>query len=224
LAANGRAIVGMEEELIMTKTSGHRGELHLSFYPLTPERWADLEDLFGPRGACGGCWCMYWRLTRSQFNAGKGEGNRQALTELVKSGAVPGILAYHDGQPVGWCAIAPRRVYSALERSRVLAPVDDTPVWSVTCFFVRREYRRCGVSARLLSAAIDYVRQQGGGVLEGYPIDSGGRASPDPFVWTGLASAFRRAGFKVVARRTAGRPIMRRTVRRPRRAKPPTKQ
>ena len=114
---------------------------NIEFYPLTPERWADLERLFGEQGACGGCWCMWWRLKCSDFMRQRGELNRNALKKIVDSGGVPGILAYVDGEAVGWCAVAPREAYPALERSRVLKRVDDKPVWSVVCFFVAKPFR-----------------------------------------------------------------------------------
>jgi GNAT superfamily N-acetyltransferase len=185
----------------------------LSFFPVTPERWGDLEKLFGERGACGGCWCMFWRLPRSQFERGKGEANRRALKKIVQSGLSPGLLAYAEGEPVGWCALAPRDQLPVLARSRILAPVDEKPVWSVSCFFVAKAWRRRGLTVALLDAAVDQVRAQGGGILEGYPHEPAQGNTPGAFVWTGLAEAFRRAGFKEVARRSPYRPIMRRTVR-----------
>jgi GNAT superfamily N-acetyltransferase len=179
------------------------------YHPLTPDRWSDFETLFGERGACGGCWCMWWRLARSQYNNQKGEGNRLALKAIVEAGEVPGILAYAGGVPVAWCSVAPRDSFQALGRSRILKPVDDSAVWSIVCFFVAKSYRRKGVSVNLLKAAIDYVRKHGGRIVEGYPVEPG-KDQPDAFVWTGLASAFRQAGFKEVARRSETRPIMRR--------------
>jgi GNAT superfamily N-acetyltransferase len=181
----------------------------LEFHPVTPERWGDLERLFGERGACGGCWCMYQRLKRAEFEAQKGEGNRLAMKEIVDSGVVPGILAYDAGRPVGWCSVAPREHFSTLARSRILKPVDDQPVWSIVCFFIDKEYRRRGVSLALLRAAVDYVRQSGGSIVEGYPVEPRKPRMPDPFVWTGLAGAYRKAGFVEVARRSETRPIMR---------------
>jgi GNAT superfamily N-acetyltransferase len=187
--------------------------LELDFQPVTPQRWADLEALFGPRGACAGCWCMYWRLRRSEFELLKGDGNRLALKEIVDSGEVPGLLAYHAGQPVGWVSVEPRPAFSALERSRILKPVDDKPVWSVVCFFVRRGYRRKGVTVNLLRAAVEYARQHGAEIVEGYPVEPKDAKAPDVFVYTGLASAFRQAGFEEVLRRSETRPIMRYTIR-----------
>ncbi len=177
--------------------------------PLTPARWQDLEVLFGERGACGGCWCMWWRLSRSQFAKQKGAGNKRAFKKIVDSGEVPGLLAYRKGQPIGWCAIAPRDRLPALERSRILKRVDDQPVWSVGCFFVAQPYRHKGVTKKLLLGAKQYARKQGATVLEGYPVDPGKNATPDVFAWTGIASAFRGAGFKEVIRRSKKRPIVR---------------
>lgn len=184
----------------------------MTIRPLTPSRWKDLEALFGARGACGGCWCMFWRLPRPAYERQKGEGNRRAFKKLVDEGDPPGLLAYDGGRPVGWCAIAPRAEYPKMARSRILQPVDDRPVWSVSCLFVARPYRRRGVSVRLLEAAADYARRRGGRILEGYPVDPHTKMA-DAFVWTGLASAFRQAGFTEVARRSPTRPIMRRNLR-----------
>ncbi len=179
------------------------------FFPLTAPRWDDFETLFGKRGACGGCWCTYWRLKRSDFNAMRGEGARAVMRSIVESGEVPGILAYDGDQPVGWCAVAPRAVTPVLERSRILKPVDDQPVWSVTCFFVAKPYRRHGLTVELLKAAACYAREQGARVLEGYPSEPKKTPLPDPFIYTGIASAFRKAGFQEAARRSETRPIMR---------------
>ncbi|MEE9296023.1 MAG: GNAT family N-acetyltransferase [Phycisphaerae bacterium] len=184
----------------------------LEIGPLTAERWGDLEDLFGSRGACGGCWCMWWRLRRSEFESKKGAGNRRAFKRIVSTGQCPGLLGYVGGRPVAWLALAPRECYSALGRSRILKPVDDQPVWSVTCFFVAKDYRRKGVTVRMLKEAVRYVRERGGTVLEGYPIEPRQGDSPDVFMYVGLASAFTRAGFKEVTRRSPTRPIMRRYI------------
>jgi GNAT superfamily N-acetyltransferase len=189
------------------------GIRNLEFHPLTQGRWPDLEKLFGPRGACGGCWCMWWRLTRIQFFRQKGEGNKKAFKATVDSGKMPGILAYAEGQPAGWCAVGPREAYPALERSRVLKRVDDKPVWSVVCFFVAKPFRRKGLTARLLGAALDYVKSQGGEIVEGYPVEPREGWTPDPFAYTGLASAFRKVGFVEILRRSETRPIMRYSIR-----------
>lgn len=185
----------------------------LLVHPLTIDRWADFERLFGANGACGGCWCMFWRLPRKQFDSGKGDINREAMRELVASGQTPGLLGYLGEQPVGWCALAPREDYLALERSRILRPIDETPVWSISCLFVEKSHRRMGISVQLLRAAIRYVREQGGKVVEGYPHEPVKDTAPAAFVWTGLASAFLQAGFVEAARRSPTRPIMRRVLK-----------
>jgi len=153
---------------------------------------------------------MLWRLSRKQFEAQKGEGNRLAMKAVVDSGEIPGILAYHASRPVGWCAVAPRSRYPALERSRVLKPVDDLEVWSVSCLFIEKTCRRMGVSTRLLEAAAQFAGSKGGAVLEGYPVEpKPDKAIPPAFAWTGIPSAFIKAGFTEVARRSPTRPIMR---------------
>ncbi len=193
-----------------TKSSPAKKPSDLKIYPATAERWRDLEKLFGPRGACAGCWCMFWRLRRSQFDQQKGPKNKRALKKLVESDATPGLLAYANGIPVGWCALAPRETYAVLENSRILARVDSQPVWSVVCFFVAKAYRRSGVTVQLLRAATDYAAKRGAKILEGYPIAPRTLRMPDVFAWTGFENAFRKAGFQEVARRSATRPIMRR--------------
>jgi GNAT superfamily N-acetyltransferase len=181
----------------------------LEFRPVTPERWPDLESLFGENGACDGCWCMWWRLTRSEFAKQKGQGNKAALKRIVEAGEVPGLLAYADGQPVGWCSVAPRETFAALERSRTLARIDEEPVWSVVCFFVARSFRGKGLMPKLLRAAVDYARARGAKIVEGYPVEPVGRLSAAS-AYTGLASTFRQAGFVEMLRRSETRPIMRR--------------
>ncbi|MBP7147294.1 MAG: GNAT family N-acetyltransferase [Acidobacteria bacterium] len=185
------------------------------FHPLTKDRWRDLETLFGERGACGGCWCMWWRVPKAEFVERKGEGNRKALRALVAKGAQLGLLAYAGGEPVGWCAFAPREDYVRLAKARTLKPVDDQPVWSVTCFFIARGHRGRGLSVALLDAAAEHAARNGARILEGYPTATESRL-PAAFVYTGLPSSFERAGFVEVARRARTRPIMRRALRRPR--------
>ncbi len=185
-----------------------QAHLELTFHPATPERWSDLERLFGERGACAGCWCMWWRLKRSQWDAQRGDGNRAALKALMESGEVPGILSYAGAEPVGWCSVAPRESFPALERSRSLKRVDQEPVWSIVCFFVARQFRRQGLTVRLLEAALEYVRSQGGRIVEGYPTRPS-KPSADAWLYMGLSSAFLRAGFSEVTRPSTTRSIMR---------------
>lgn len=183
--------------------------LQLQFQPVTPDRWKDFEELFGQNGACAGCWCMWWRLSRGEFAQKQYAGNKRAIKKIIMAAQGPGILAYAAGQPIGWCAIAPREAYPSLERSNTLQRVDDQPVWSVTCFYMARGYRRLGVTGQLLAAAVQFARTRGAKIVEGYPIDSGGEKKNTTSVFTGLASTFKQIGFVEVARRSPTRPIMR---------------
>lgn len=185
---------------------------NLKVRPLTSKNWRDLETLFGPKGACAGCWCMYWRLRRSTWAKQKGEKNRRAFRKIVDAGEPAGVLAYDGDKPVGWCSVAPRQDFVTLENSRILQPVDDQPVWSLPCFFVAREYRRKGVTFLLLEGAVEYARKRGAKIVEGYPQDPKSGQMADVFAWTGFASAFKKVGFTEVARRSKTRPVMRKSV------------
>ena len=180
-----------------------------NFYPVTRENWEDFENLFGEKGACAGCWCMLWRLQRKEYDSSRGAGNKRKMKSLVYAGIVPGILAYDNEKPVGWCSVAPREDFPVLENSRVMKRMDDKPVWSVVCFYINKNFRKKGLSVELLNAAKKYVKNNNGKIIEGYPIEPKAEKSPDVFVWTGLASAFRKAGFKEIIRRSETRPIMR---------------
>ncbi|MCE9646807.1 MAG: GNAT family N-acetyltransferase [Chloroflexi bacterium] len=180
----------------------------LSFHPLTQKLWRDFELLFGRHGACGGCWCMHWKLRGKAFSENAGDAARQMQKAVVDSKTVPGLLAYADGYPVGWIAVEPRSAYPKLAHSRILKPVDDQEVWSVTCFFVDKKHRHQGLTVELLIAAVEYVKSRGGKIVEGYPVDAS-TEQPGPFVFTGTAAAFVRAGFKEVARNSPTRPIFR---------------
>lgn len=192
--------------------SGLSASNNLTFRPLRGENWADFEYLFGDKGAAGGCWCMLWRTSPAEFKAQQGDGNRKSMLRLARSKTAPGILAYAGNLPVGWCAIAPREDYPALGRSRVLKPVDDQAVWSVSCFFIDKAHRKQGLSVKLLEAAVDYAKSQGAKIVEGYPIDPTRDTYPAVYAWTGLSRAFQRAQFKECARRSPTRPIMRRRL------------
>lgn len=180
--------------------------------PVTPERWPDLERLFGPRGAYSGCWCMWWRLARSESSRQPAEARRQGLKEIVDAGRVPGLLAYLDGEPAAWCSIAPREEFPPLERSRTLKRVDDTPVWSIVCFYVGKAYRRRGIMVPLIQAAARYAADHGAAMVEAYPVDPGEKRVSSASAYTGIAAAFVQAGFVEVARRSPSHPIMRLAV------------
>jgi len=155
---------------------------------------------------------MAWRRSKAEWERGKGAGNRAALQRLVRKGPPPGILGYAEGEPVAWCAVAPREAYAQLERSRVLKRVDAEPVWSVSCLFVARGWRRRGVSVAMLRAAGVFAASHGARIVEGYPVEPTTGRMPDVFAWTGTAAAFRAAGYEEVTRRSATRPIMRKSA------------
>jgi GNAT superfamily N-acetyltransferase len=151
---------------------------------------------------------MWWRLTPSQFAQQRGQKNKQALKAIVDSGQIPGLLVYADGGPIAWCSVGPRETYPALERSRTLSRVDDEPVWSVVCFFVAKPFRRRGLMVSLLKAAVAYAKEYGAKIVEGYPVEPTETLSGDSG-YAGVVSAFRKAGFVEVLRRSETRPIMR---------------
>lgn len=152
---------------------------------------------------------MYWRSRGKAFGAGKGNPHKQAMKALVDSGTEPGLIGYLNGVPVAWCALSPREAYDRLAHSKTLARVDDTPVWSVVCFFIAKPFRRRGLATLMVEAAAAHARKRGAEVLEGYPTDTGGGVLPDPFVFSGLKGIFTEAGFREVARRSKSRPIFR---------------
>lgn len=182
----------------------------LAVRPLTPDRWDDLEALFGPSGAYSGCWCLFWRVSSADFAANGNAGNRRALRRLVSTGRVPGLLAYDGDTPVGWVSVAPRTEFVRLERSPKLKRVDDLPVWSIVCFFVARGHRRRGVMSALIDGAVAYVRAQGGRVVEAYPVERADFSGCTGFM--GLVSAFRRAGFEAAAPPVRGQAIVRKKL------------
>ncbi len=179
------------------------------FYPVDKSRWKDLEKLFGTKGACGGCWCMTWRLRPKDFKENKGEGNKKFLKKIIYNDEKPGILAYVENEPVGWCAVAPREIYIRLENSRVLSRVDNEKVWSISCLFISKNHRRKGLSAKLIRHAVNFCKGQGAKIVEAYPVEPYSDNIPVAFAWTGIPSSFKEAGFKEVARRSRTRPIMR---------------
>ena len=151
---------------------------------------------------------MFWKLCGKAYEEARGYETRQMHKSIIDSGTVTGLLAYLHGEVVGWVAVEPRLSYPKLEHSRALKPLDDQPVWSVTCFFVAKQFRKQGITVELLKAAVEHVKKQGGSIVEGYPVDAK-KDMPAPFVYTGTASAFQQAGFQEVARRTPTRPIFR---------------
>jgi GNAT superfamily N-acetyltransferase len=184
----------------------------LTCHPLTKRRWSDFEELLGPHGAYGGCWCMWWRSTRREFEERKGDGNRLAMKAIVVSGEVPGVLAYIQGKPAGWCAVAPRERFGSLERSRVLRRLDEEPVWAIVCFYLARGFRGQGLAEALIGGALDHVRAEGGRVVEAYPTVPRGRQLAPVSSFMGVPSMFARVGFAECARPSEAKMIMRRRI------------
>lgn len=183
----------------------------IAIHPVSPERWADLEKLFGPGGAYGGCWCMFFRMRRKEFEKKRNPDNKAAMKAIVDSGKPPGLLAYVDGGPTGWCSLDPREKFPHLEHSRKLERVDGQPVWSIVCFVIDERQRKQGLMTALLQAAIDYARDRGAKIIEGYPVEPDGElGSYDGY--TGIVSTYRRLGFEEVARPSKSQAIMRKQL------------
>ena len=178
--------------------------------PVTPNAWSAIEDLFGPNGACNGCWCMYCRIG-AEYKRRARETNKAALRRIVQRGPSPGLLAFDGELAVGWCQVTPRDAVPWLDRTWRLARVDDVPVWSLSCLYVRIGYRRRGIATALIAAALRVAKHAGAPALEAYPFDAD--VSPSS-TSTGYASTFLRLGFTVVARRIPARPIMRHDLNR----------
>ncbi len=184
-------------------------ERKLTFKPLTSHIWEDFETLMGRSGGYGGCWCMWWRSKRKEFEQRGNEGNKAAMKAIVESGQPTGIIAYQDALPVGWCSIAPRETYGAVERSHVLRPIDDQPVWSLVCFFVAKDLRGQGIAEALIRAAIEHVGEKGGEIVEAYPTVPKKDELPPSSSFMGVPRLFQRIGFEEVARPSKSRMIMR---------------
>ena len=186
--------------------------MKLAIRPLTPDLWPAFEDLFGKAGACNGCWCMYWRLGAAYHKRPR-EQNKADFRKLVEQGPPPGLLAFDGEIAVGWCQLTPRSALPYLNQARLTRRVDDVPVWAVSCFYIRRSYRKRGVTTALIVAALTAAKRAKAPALEAYPIDT---VQPDATVnlFTGVASAFARAGFKTVGARIPHRPIMRHELKR----------
>jgi GNAT superfamily N-acetyltransferase len=179
---------------------------------LTPEMWPALEQLFGPRGACGGCWCMHWRLAKGEdWDALKGAGAKRRFKALVLGGKALGALAFAGDEPVGWCAYGPRQDFVRLDRARTLACDDAEQVWSLPCFFIKPDWRDRGVASALLAHAVKSLRQRGVRIAEGYPVKlKPGQRMPNAFAWTGTQALFESAGFRLAGSARTSKLRMRR--------------
>ncbi|MDP4221810.1 MAG: GNAT family N-acetyltransferase [Bacteroidota bacterium] len=183
---------------------------NLRIEPLTRKNWDKFAELFGEKGACGNCWCMYYRLSNGQFKAGKSnDRNKLAMKEIVWNKKPAGLLGFLGEKAVAWCAFAPREDFIRLENSTVHKRIDDKKAWSIPCFFIDKKYRRSGVSFELLKGAIKYAGENDIKILEAYPAIPTKERLPDSFAWIGIYKTFERAGFKIVDRKSRNRPMVR---------------
>lgn len=185
--------------------------------PLTPDRWPDLERLFGPNGAYSNCWCTFQRQTGREFAAGcerRGAGNRALLRALTGRDEAPGLIGYQGEEPVGWVSVGPRTEFGRILRSPITRlsadEAADPDVWSVVCFWMPRDRRGQGIGRALLAAAVDHARGRGARSIEGYPVDTHGGRIPNSEAFTGTLDLFRGAGFRAISERVPGRPLVRR--------------
>jgi GNAT superfamily N-acetyltransferase len=187
----------------------------LTVKPLAPGTWADFETVMGGNGGARGCWCMHWRLSIGEWMEGKGDGNKEAMRDLAARDTPPGVVAYLDDEPVAWCGFGDRADFPRMQRSSLLKPVDDEPVISLTCLLIRKGHRGEGLSSALIAAVCDYLAETGETrTLEAYPVEPAeGRKAGADTAMTGIASAFRAAGFTEVARPRRDRPVMRYALR-----------
>lgn len=176
--------------------------------PVTPERFADLDTVFGERGVARRCYCMYWRRPDGGF--GDDRDNRDRFADVVAQGPPPGLVGYLSGDPVGWVQVALRSDFPTILRSRLVRPVDDIEAWSINCFVVRVGYRHKGVASGLAAAAVAYAKDAGASVVEAYPVDGATWSAAD--YYTGSLGMFLDLGFAEVTRRKATRPIVRLAV------------
>jgi GNAT superfamily N-acetyltransferase len=181
----------------------------ISILPLGLDLWSDLEILFGPKGACGGCWCMNYRCFKKEFETGKGVINQKRLKEKVESGKHTGLLAYETGNPIGWISIAPRSEFPRMQKSRVMQTDFEGDIWCITCVLVGAEFRGRGLSDHLVKAAVEYAFQNGADCVEAFPSVIGVQRLPPPFIWKGLPGMYLRNGFEIIRKPSNSQWVMR---------------
>jgi len=181
----------------------------LSFASLSSVNWKEFEALMGEKGGCGNCWCMYFRLSYKDFQANKPDGNKKLMKQLVNKGMPQGLIASIDKEPVGWIALAPREDYMRMENSRSFKRIDDKPVWSITCFFIKKGFRHKGLSSELIKGTIDFAKKKKIKTLEAYPAIPYAEKVPHPFLWVGVLSSFIKNGFSIVQQNSKSRAMVR---------------
>ncbi|MDP3739561.1 MAG: GNAT family N-acetyltransferase [Hyphomonadaceae bacterium] len=190
----------------------------LAIHPLTPDRWDDLVDLFETDSITRMCWCMVTRLSGAELREFKPADRKKMFQSLVKQGKAPGLLAYKDGEAVGWVAVAPRDMTPDWNRGRkssaaeTEADASDPACWGASCFFVRSGHRKKGMTAELLDAGIAHAKKAGAKRLEACPMSHDDKRSAVGMC-VGPQRVFERAGFKTVVERKPGRPLMRLDLR-----------
>jgi GNAT superfamily N-acetyltransferase len=190
----------------MSHHPGHQGHLiNLSIYPLTLDRWPAFENLFEKQWPVGQCWCMYWRLG-NEYRERPSDQNKADFFDVVSNGPPPGLLAFDGDLVVGWCQLTPRDALPWLDHTWRVKRIDDLPVWFISCFYIRKGYRKRGITSAFIRAALQAARDACAPALEAYPLDA--QLTPSAS-GTGYLSAFLRAGFKVVARHVPPLPIVR---------------
>jgi len=181
----------------------------LRFEPLSKKNWPLFETLFGEKGACGGCWCMHFRLPKKEWESGKKNGdNKMKMQRLVDQKIPSGFIAVYQNKAIAWAALAPREDFVKLAGSRIHKPIDDKKVWSIPCTFIHKNFRQQGVSVALLKGIIEYAKKQKINILEAYPTIPSGKL-PDAFAWIGLYKSFQKAGFEIVDQKSPNRPMVR---------------
>ena len=181
----------------------------LKLQPLTVNNWHLFEEVMGEKGGCGGCWCMYFRMPSTEFSKDKYEGHKKRMYDLVKAAKPTGLIATYNKRAVGWIAFAPREDYIRIENSRAFKRIDDKPVWSITCFFIKKEFRKMGLSEQMVKGIVDYARKKKIKTLEAYPAIPYSDKVPPPFLWVGILSAFTKNGFEVVQQNGKSRAMVR---------------
>jgi GNAT superfamily N-acetyltransferase len=184
-------------------------EIGFTCRELTKDTWDDLVSLFGEHREVADCWCMFFRGSRKEWEENKGAGNRSRLQEIVDKKNPVGLIAYSGNNPVGWCAVAPRIDYDALERSKFYKAIDNKIAWSITCFFTIKTHRKMGVTRFLITEAIKYARKSGAEVLEAYPSVPVEAVIPDVNGFRGFFKVFLDLGFTVASRLQENKPILR---------------
>ena len=183
------------------------------FKEAAPELWKDLEKLFGDNGACGGCWCQWWRVPRGGklWEETKGTKAKKQMKALFKSGEITGLIVYDGTRAVAWLSYGPRLNFSRTERIKAYSRDDIESVWSINCFFIDRKYRRQGLAKLMLDAALKFMKRRNVKIVEAYPtpLTKAGKKLPAAFVYTGPLKIFEDTGFAIIQRASYSRPLVR---------------